>query len=57
MLPQLLNAQTLWGVNVRNAILGWITWTKFDRLVLTLAWALGFTEKKIPMPDYSWPSK
>jgi len=55
--PQLLNPQTLWGVSIRNTLLAWITWTKFDRVALKLAWALGFTEKKIPMPDYLWPSK
>ena len=54
---QLLNPQTLWGIRIRNAILSFVTWTKLDRLVMTVAWALGFTEKKVPMPDYQWPAK
>ena len=54
---QLSNPQTLWGIRIRNAILGFVTWTKLDRLAVTLASALGFTETKIPMPDYQWPSE
>ncbi len=54
---QLLNPQTLWGIRIRNVILGFVTWTKLDSLAMTVAWALGFTEKKVPMPDYQWPAK
>ena len=54
---QLLNPQTLWGIRIRNAILGFVTWTKLDRLAMAVASALGFTEKKVPMPDYQWPAK
>ena len=54
---QLLNPQTLWGIRIRNAILGFVTWTKLDRLAMSIASALGFTEKKVPMPDYPWPAK
>lgn len=54
---QLLNPQTLWGIRIRNAILFFVTWTKLDRLAITVASALGFTEKKVPMPDYQWPAK
>ena len=54
---QLLNPQTLWGIRIRNAILGFVTWTKLDRLAMAVASALGFTEKKVPMPDYPWPAK
>ena len=54
---QLANPQTQWGINVRNRILGFVTWTRLDRLVMTGAVALGFTEKKLPMPDYPWPEK
>lgn len=54
---QYLNPQTLWGIRIRNAILGTVTWTKLDRLAMAVALALGFTEKKIPMPDYQWPAK
>jgi 2-polyprenyl-6-methoxyphenol hydroxylase-like FAD-dependent oxidoreductase len=54
---QLLNPQTLWGIRIRNAILGFVTWTKLDRLAMAVASALGFTEKKAPMPDYQWPAR
>jgi 2-polyprenyl-6-methoxyphenol hydroxylase-like FAD-dependent oxidoreductase len=54
---QLLNPQTLWGIRIRNAILGFVTWTKLDRLAMAVASALGFTAKKVPMPDYQWPAK
>ena len=54
---QLLNPQTLWGIRVRNAVLGFVTWTKLDRLTMTAASAVGFTEKKAPLPDYQWPAQ
>ena len=54
---QILNPQTLWGIRIRNAILGFVTWTKLDRLVMNVCSALGFTEKKVPMPDYPWPDE
>jgi 2-polyprenyl-6-methoxyphenol hydroxylase-like FAD-dependent oxidoreductase len=54
---QLLNPQTQWGIRIRNAILGFVTWTKLDRLAMAVASALSFTEKKVPMPDYQWPAK
>ncbi|MCJ1302137.1 hypothetical protein MMC08_004940 [Hypocenomyce scalaris] len=54
---QLLNPQTLWGIRIRNAIFGFVTWTKLDRLAMAVASALGFTQMKVPMPDYQWPAK
>jgi 2-polyprenyl-6-methoxyphenol hydroxylase-like FAD-dependent oxidoreductase len=54
---QLFIPQTQWGIGIRNAIVWFVTWTKLDRLVMTLAWTLGFTEKKVSMPDYPWPAK
>ncbi|MCJ1481033.1 hypothetical protein MMC06_001189 [Schaereria dolodes] len=54
---QLLNPQTLWGIRIRNAIFGFVTSTKLDRLAMAVASALGFTEKKISMPDYQWPAE
>ncbi len=54
---QVFNPQTLWGIRIRNAILGFVTWTKLDRLAITVGSALGFTEKKVPMPDYQWPAE
>ena len=53
----LLNPQTQWGIRIRNGILGMVTWTKLDRLVMTVASVLGFTEKKVSMPDYQWPAE
>lgn len=52
---QYMNPQTPWGIGIRNAILGFVAWTKLDRLVMTAGSALGFTEKKVAMPDYPWP--
>lgn len=54
---QLLNPQTVWGIRIRNAILGFVTWTKLDRFAIAVASVLGFTEKKAPMPDYQWPAE
>ena len=54
---QILNPQTLWGIRVRNAVLGFVTWSRLDRLAITVGAALGFTEKKVPMPDYPWPAE
>ncbi|KAL0490492.1 hypothetical protein AKO1_009514 [Acrasis kona] len=52
----LLNPQTSTGIWIRNKILGWMTWTKLDQLMLWTSAKLGFTEKKLNMPDYPWPS-
>jgi len=54
---QLFNPQTLWGIKFRNAVFGFVTWTKLDRLALAVASVIGFTEKKAPMPEYQWPPK
>ena len=54
---QILNPQTLWGIRIRNAVLGFVTWSRLDRLAITVGAALGFTEKKVPMPDYPWPAE
>ena len=54
---QMLNPQTLWGIKIRNAVLGFVTWSKLDRLAITVGAALGFVEKKVPMPDYPWPAQ
>ncbi|EXJ78990.1 hypothetical protein A1O3_08490 [Capronia epimyces CBS 606.96] len=53
---QLFNPQTQWGIRIRNAILAFVTRTKLDRLAMAGASALGFTEKKAPMPEYQWPA-
>jgi 2-polyprenyl-6-methoxyphenol hydroxylase-like FAD-dependent oxidoreductase len=54
---QLLNPQTQWGIRIRNMILGFVTWVKLDRLAMAIASAVGFTEKKAPLPDYQWPAQ
>ncbi|MCJ1373123.1 hypothetical protein MMC20_004350 [Loxospora ochrophaea] len=54
---QLVNPQTQWGINIRNAIFWFVTYTKLDRLAMIGASALGFSGKKAPMPDYQWPAK
>ena len=54
---QLLCPQTQWGIRIRNAILAFVTWTRLDRMVMAVASALGFTEKKVRMPDYQWPAE
>ena len=54
---QLLNPQTWWGIRIRDTILRFVMWTRLDRLAMAVIPALGFTEKKVPMPDYQWPAK
>jgi 2-polyprenyl-6-methoxyphenol hydroxylase-like FAD-dependent oxidoreductase len=54
---QLLNPQTQWGIRIRDLILGFVIWTKLDRLAMAVAAALGFTGKRVPMPDYQWPAE
>ena len=54
---QLFNPQTLWGIRIRNTIFGFVTLTRLDRLAMAIGSALGFTEKKAPMPDYQWPAR
>ena len=55
--PQLLNPQTRWGIRVRDAILGFVTWSRLDQLAVAGASAMGISEKKVAMPDYQWPDK
>ena len=54
---QMLNPQTRWGLRIRDAILGFVTWTKLDTMAIAAASVLGFTEQKFPLPDYQWPDK
>jgi 2-polyprenyl-6-methoxyphenol hydroxylase-like FAD-dependent oxidoreductase len=54
---QILNPQTRWGITIRNLILGFVTWAKLDRLAMSAAAALGFKEKKAPLPHYPWPAE
>ena len=54
---QLLNPQTPWDISIRYAILDLVTWAKLDRLAVTAASALGFTEKKAPIPSLIIPGR
>ena len=51
---QLLNPQTSWGITIRNTLLRLVTWTKLDKLAIHVALMLGFSEKKLLMPEYQW---
>ena len=51
----LANPQTQWGIGIRDAILSFVTWSKLDKLLMNVGAAVGFTEKKLAMPDYHWP--
>jgi 2-polyprenyl-6-methoxyphenol hydroxylase-like FAD-dependent oxidoreductase len=53
---QYINPQTRWGLRIRNAIFRIVTGLKLDVIAMTVASWLGFTEGKIPMPDYPWPA-
>ena len=54
---QLFNPQTTWGLRIRNTLLGFVNWTRLDTLAMAGAQTLGFTEKKVALPDYPWPTK
>jgi 2-polyprenyl-6-methoxyphenol hydroxylase-like FAD-dependent oxidoreductase len=54
---QLLNPQTQLGIKIRNTVLAFVSRTKLDQLVMTVASKMGVTEKKVSMPDYQWPAK
>ncbi|CZT00997.1 uncharacterized protein RCO7_02830 [Rhynchosporium graminicola] len=54
---QLCNPQTEWGIWTRNSILKTATLLRLDRIAISAAAWLGFTEKKAPLPNYPWPSK
>ena len=53
---QYLNPQTQWGITVRNTAMRAATGLMLDRAVMTASAWLGFTEKKLAMPDYQWPA-
>ncbi|KAL8804797.1 MAG: hypothetical protein Q9223_005578 [Gallowayella weberi] len=54
---QWFNPQTWWGIRIRNFILGSVTGLKLDKLAMMAGSALGYSEKKVSMPDYPWPAK
>lgn len=53
---QYLNPQTEWGVYIRDCLLGFVTWSRLDKLAMSVASTVGFSEKKLAMPDYQWPA-
>ena len=53
---QYLNPQTEWGITIRNSIMRIVTGLMLDRLVMNGAAWMGFTEKKLAMPNYQWPT-
>jgi 2-polyprenyl-6-methoxyphenol hydroxylase-like FAD-dependent oxidoreductase len=51
-----LNPQTEWGIVVRNTFMRVATFLMLDYLAMVSAAWLGFTEKKLVMPQYEWPA-
>ena len=49
-----LNPQTEWGIVVRNTFMRVATFLMLDYLAMVGAAWLGFTEKKLVMPQYEW---
>ncbi|KAL8867048.1 MAG: hypothetical protein Q9174_005913 [Haloplaca sp. 1 TL-2023] len=54
---QYANPETWWGIWIRNTILGVVTGFKLDRLAMMVGSVLGWSEKKVAMPDYPWLSE
>ncbi|KAF2152792.1 FAD/NAD(P)-binding domain-containing protein [Myriangium duriaei CBS 260.36] len=53
---QLVNPQTRWGINLRNVIMWLVTTLRLDQLAIRASAWIGFTEKKLKMPNYPWPA-
>ncbi|KAK0276854.1 hypothetical protein LTR35_010248 [Friedmanniomyces endolithicus] len=51
------NPQTAWGIAARNAVMGAATGLMLDRVVMAGAAWLGFSERKLAMPEYPWPAQ
>jgi 2-polyprenyl-6-methoxyphenol hydroxylase-like FAD-dependent oxidoreductase len=51
-----LNPQTEWGITVRNTFMKVATFLMLDYFAMVSAAWLGFTEKKLVMPQYEWPA-
>ncbi|TLD05574.1 uncharacterized protein PgNI_09862 [Pyricularia grisea] len=52
---QMMNPQTGWGIKLRDLALKVVTGLRLDRLAIVGAAKLGFTDKMLSMPEYSWP--
>jgi 2-polyprenyl-6-methoxyphenol hydroxylase-like FAD-dependent oxidoreductase len=51
-----LNPQTEWGISARNTFMRVATFLMLDHFAMVGAAWLGFTEKKLVMPQYEWPA-
>jgi len=51
-----LNPQTDWGIFARNTFMRVATFLMLDYFAMVGAAWLGFTEKKLVMPQYEWPA-
>ena len=54
---QIMNPQSRWGIACRNAVFTVVMGLKIDRVAMRAAALLGFSEKKLDMPDYAWPEE
>jgi 2-polyprenyl-6-methoxyphenol hydroxylase-like FAD-dependent oxidoreductase len=54
---QLANPQTWWGISIRNAILRVVIGSGLINLGMRVSAWLGFSEAKIDMPNYPWPTE
>lgn len=52
-----LNPQTEWGIIVRNTFMKVANFLMLDYMAMVGAAWLGFTEKKLVMPQYEWPAE
>jgi 2-polyprenyl-6-methoxyphenol hydroxylase-like FAD-dependent oxidoreductase len=54
---QLANPQTWWGISIRNAVLRVVIGSGLINFGMRVSAWLGFSEAKIDMPDYPWPTE
>jgi 2-polyprenyl-6-methoxyphenol hydroxylase-like FAD-dependent oxidoreductase len=54
---QLANPQTWWGIKIRNAVLRVVIGSGLINFGMRVSAWLGFSEAKIDMPDYPWPTE
>ncbi|KAK3112974.1 hypothetical protein LTR53_010184 [Teratosphaeriaceae sp. CCFEE 6253] len=53
---QWLNPQTQWRLSVRNAVFWAVGMFRVDRAAMAAAAWMGWSEKKLDMPAYPWPT-
>jgi 2-polyprenyl-6-methoxyphenol hydroxylase-like FAD-dependent oxidoreductase len=54
---QLANPQTWWGISIRDTLLRVVIGSGLINLGMRMSAWLGFSEAKIDMPDYPWPTE